>query len=370
MWWDPTLKRKHALYEENAPKMSEIQPAQTPLENTLILAWEKQLGITPICRTDRPEDLGATSLDVESVIIHLQHALGRDLPLELFAPLAGESEAPRIHEVAQRIEQHSKESFTTSSPTCTHLTPGNDDKPLALLFVGAGATGVCYRMLARELSGSFDCWAFHAHGFLSRGIPDWTVRAHVKRHLTSAREHIPQFEQRLRTTPATVIGHSFGGYIAIFASFALEEQGFSPKRTVILDSVMARDGVSVADFKTHPHPQEAEKTQSKKRFSKIRSVVKQLRTHVHIYTAGIIMRDVQTQQHIFWEQAVRIQNRTRLSGVPAGSIVVITDDNKIQQPLWEKLDPAPQIVHVGGDHLSVLRDMRYVPQVASIITGD
>ncbi|WP_066587159.1 alpha/beta fold hydrolase [Corynebacterium provencense] len=314
----------------------------TPLELTVAGAWSARTGVEPVLPDDRFSELGGTSMDVEVVLVELRTALGRDIDASLMA------DDPTLATLAHRIEERGRRDFLTPSDTCTHLTPGAGDLPKVFCFAGAGASAVTFFGLATALTGVRDLWAFHAHGFHSRGLPDRTLAAHGRRHTPRVTELQPD-------GPVTLVGHSFGGHVALEVARRLLAEGRVVDRIVLLDTVLDGAGGSVANFADSPvaGPPLRER----------------LRTHWRIATAGIIPRDVRTQHDVFWEQAVRVQNRIRLTDVPDRTVVLVTDENARQEALWRALDGPLEVRRVTGSHLDLLSQPEPLSAVVDAVTG-
>ena len=402
--------------------MDDLELPQSPVESLIADIWQQRVGISPIGRQDRFTELGGTSLVAESVLMDLQLRLGRSLSAELM------SDDPTVAQMAERIEQQQRDEFTANTPTCVrmssatpdpgaadneaaahgtsdretpdhrvmegstedhdtsdHGTAKSDHEPShqpphngghgngghsngrpnngslnngghgngghrnlpAMMFAGAGASSVSFIGLSRHFADRRDSWSFHAHGFHSRGIPDWTVPAHARRHLRKIRTLVQP------TQPIILIGHSFGGHIAQEVARRWEADGGQVAAVIMLDTVMsALDGKTVANYKGEP-PQTPPLRQ-------------RLATHWRIATAGIIRRDPQTQQHVMWEQAIRVQNRLKVKDVHPRTTIYITDENAAQQPLWESLAQPPRIVRIHGDHVSLLTN----PDILRTVVDD
>lgn len=322
--------------------MTDIAGPETPVEQAIVDIWEETLGIDPIGRDDRFTDLGGTSLGVEKVLVGLQNSLGRPLPASLFA------NDPTVAELAEAIDAFAAEEFAASTSTTTKMADGpagDNPPPPVFMFAGAGASSVSFLSLARALSQRREAWSFHAHGFHSRGLADRTVAAHAKRHLGEI--------QRIQPSgPITVLGHSFGGHIAMESARQLRAASRKVEAIYLLDTVLPLRDESVGDIVRNEPVVKPPLTQ-------------RLKTHWHMLTAGLTRHDAATQQTIFWEHAIRAQNRVNLTGVPEGTTIFITDENSNQVERWSALDPAPKIVRIPGTHLSPLNDAQVVSLIAN-----
>lgn len=318
--------------------MTELTLPASPTEQTIADIWADGTGVSPVGRDDRFSDLGGTSLAAESALVELRNRLGRNVSAEFL------SEDPTVAELAEAIEDAGRTDFRQGVSTCTHLTPGNEGKPVVFCFAGAGASSVSFLALARHLSDRFDVWSFHAHGFHSRGIADRSLAAKARRHLADI--------DRIRPAgPVTLLGHSFGGHVALEAARQLAHRGREVAQVLLLDTFLrATDGGSVADYHVDGRRE-------------VPPLHQRLLTHWRILTAGLVQRDVHTQQAVFWEQEIRIQNRIRHVVVPPHTTIFVSDQSVDQEPLWLALDNPPATVRVPGGHLDVLTDARTLNEV-------
>lgn len=349
--------------------MSDVEAPITPVEHAIAKAWSEVIGIEPIGRQDRFSELGGTSLGAEKTLIELRRVLGRDFGADLLA------DDPTVAELAEAIDARCAEQFRDGTPTCTKLSdgPADDDQPPMFMFAGAGASAVSFLPLGATLSGRRESWAFHAHGFHSRGLADPTLGAHARRHLRDIRRLQP-------SGPVTLLGHSFGGHIAMECARRLAKEGRDVAAVILLDTMLAEDGQSVADIRlaagnatgewvTRSHEDDADAA-PETGAPAAPPLAERLRTHWRILTAGLVRHEPVTQQAVFWEHAIRIQNRIKLTGTPSNTVVLVTDENEIMADRWAALDPAPRIVRIPGDHLSPLNDPAALRTIVAEVTGD
>ncbi|WP_326553937.1 alpha/beta fold hydrolase [Micromonospora sp. NBC_01813] len=307
----------------------EVVPPRTSMEREVARAWSGALGIDPIGRDDRFTDLGGTSLAAEKVLVDLRTRLAVPAEADLF------SDAPTLAELAERIEKRRRAQFRSGTTTCVRLGgPSDPVEPPVFCFAGAGATGVSFLGLAAALGSQRTVYAAHAHGYTSRALPSWTVRSHARRHLRDVLRHQPD-------GPYYLVGHSFGGHIALAVADLLAARGREVAAVVLLDTVLKKTPHgSVADYRqgaaATPPP-----------------LAERLRTHLRVLTAGIVQYDAPTQQAAFWERDIRAQNRIRPGAVPANTVVLVSDQNADQEALWAQ-SAGPRIRRVPGDHYAVL----------------
>lgn len=337
-----------------------VEAPATEVETAIADAWTEVLGIEPIGRGDRFSELGGTSLGAEKTLIILRRMLGRDLGAELLA------DDPTVAELAEAIDARCAADFGSRRPTCTKMSDGPVavDTPV-FMFAGAGASAVGFLPLGAALAGRRESWAFHAHGFHSRGLADPTLGAHARRHLQDIRRISP-------SGPVILLGHSFGGHIAMECARRLAKEGREVAKVILLDTMLAADGQSVADIRmaagnttgqwvTASHADDGPATPSADASDGAGAgaappLLERLRTHWRILTAGLVRHEPVTQQAVFWEHAIRIQNRLDVTGTPPRTVVLVTDENSVMAERWAALAPAPRVVRIPGDHLSPLND--------------
>lgn len=351
--------------------MSDVEAHITPVERAIAEAWSEVLGIEPIGRGDRFSDLGGTSLGAEKTLITLRRALGRDLGAELLA------DDPTVAELGTAIDARCAEQFGSRTPTCTRMSSGGaaagEATAPVFMFAGAGASAVGFLHLGAALSGRRDGWAFHAHGFHSRGLADPTLGAHARRHLRDIRRLSP-------SGPVILLGHSFGGHVAMECARRLAAEGRDVRKVILLDTMLAADGESVADIRmaagnttgeSHERgPSQGTDLGDGSPSTPAPPPLKQrLRAHWRVLSAGLVRHEPVTQQAVFWEHAIRIQNRLDVSGTPPNTVVLVTDENEIMVDRWAALAPAPRIIRIPGDHLSPLHDPAALRMIVGEIEG-
>lgn len=312
---------------------SEVELPCSALERTVAETWSTVLGIEPIDRRDRFHELGGTSLDAEKSLTLLRERLALRIHADVFVG------GPTLAELAERIEQRRRERFTGGRSTCVALrSAGADRQPPLFCFAGAGATAVGFVPLTEALPPDIPVYAFQANGFESRGIPDWTVSRAASRHLREILRIQPD-------GPYYLLGHSFGGHIAVEAARRLERLGKEIGGVYLLDTVLSPvGGGSVGDYAQAPACVPSRPT-----------FVERMRTHLRMLGAGVFQYDAVTQQAVFWEQAIRVQNRHRVRSLPDRTRIVISDQNAAQELLWRCVPPGTiKVVRVPGDHREVL----------------
>lgn len=321
--------------------MTHLDPPRTGLERLIADAWESVLGFSPIGRDDTFAELGGTSLQAERVLMLLRRRLARDLGPTI---LRGR---PTLSEIAERVESDARTQFRTRASDAYELAaPESPQRPTLFCVAGAGSSAVAFLSVANRFGDRRRVVAFQQHGFQTRGLPDVTVTAHARRHLRSVQRHEPH-------GPYTLIGHSFGGHVATAMALMLEDRGERVDRVVLLDTVLSSlHSSSVADFEGAP--------------ASTPSPTERLRTHVRILTAGLVLREPDVQQAVFWEHGIRSQNRHRVRRLARRTTVLVSDQNEAQLELWRAIGGA-DVRRVAGDHNDTLSTPAALDAIADAI---
>jgi len=114
----------------------------TPLESTLLLAWEQVLGLTGVGVNDNFFDLGGHSLLAVKLIAKIEKLVGHKVPLATL--IHGQT----VAEMARRLEQGT--DMSTCEPLVTELQ-GNNGKVPFFAIAAPGVRTLGYALLARHL---------------------------------------------------------------------------------------------------------------------------------------------------------------------------------------------------------------------------
>lgn len=328
-------------------------PPASPLERALAAAWEEVLGISPIGRDDRFAELGGTSIGAERVLALLRRRVAVEIGAET---LVG---APTLAQIASRIEAAQRRRFGAGSRgtgTGAGARGGGSLRVLAAperetlapvhCIAGAGAGVVSFLGLASLAGEQRRVIAHQAHGLASRALPSWSLAAHARRHERELRRAQPH-------GPYLLIGHSFGGHVAVAVAARLARRGEEVRRVILLDTVLrGAGGESVAAYRS---PESAPARPSRGA---------RLRTHARVLLAGLVRLEPIAHQEAFWERGIRVQNRVRPRPLPAYACVLVTDENAGQAALWRDGLAAPaRVLRIPGTHLSVLSDPEILERV-------
>jgi amino acid adenylation domain-containing protein len=190
-----------------------------PRTDVMAQLWSGVLEISGIGADDDFMALGGDSLAIEELLAQVKEHYGvtlssRDLMV-----------APTLAEFTKRVAGDDR--ALPGNPDVVPLNTGNGGRPL-FCIAGAGALALTYLPLSRQFADR-DVYAFQAHGLEEFAIPDRTVRAHAERVIRTMRIVQPH-------GPYVLVGHSFGGYVALEIAHLLRSAGEEIELLVILDT--------------------------------------------------------------------------------------------------------------------------------------
>ncbi len=192
--------------------------ATTDLEIYIAEIWRNVLGVHDVGIDDDFFELGGDSLAVEEVLSELQK-LGPDLTTAVFI------ESPTIAGLAAAAEIGSTARLSSGLVEMRHA----DNAPTMVCFAGAGGIAVAFEPLVRCLDVELRILAVQMHALEYRGLPDFSVRRAARRFLAAYRD------LGIRA-PEIIIGHSYGGSVAIEVARAFGRTGTEVPVLALLDT--------------------------------------------------------------------------------------------------------------------------------------
>ncbi|MDM7892545.1 non-ribosomal peptide synthetase [Curtobacterium caseinilyticum] len=335
--------------------------------------WAEVLGLPTVGPLELPAvgldndfaALGGDSLSAEEMLAAVADRLGVDLPsAELL-------EHPTLRTFTARIRRGA--AATPSHPDIVTLAErnGNDAEPL-FCIAGAGALALTYVPLARHL-GDRPVHAFQQHGLERRSVPDWSVRAMARRYIELVRVVQPR-------GPYTLVGHSFGGLVALEMAAILTEAGHEVRRVVLLDTYLPEQAAEQADVVEfgeldlgRPAPRTvpgalrriADRTAALR--SRVVAPFGQLGRHARAYGAGVFRWDGQRQFRAFFDHALVVSRGYEPRTYRGAVTLVVADGNESGAARWARfLRGDVDEVRVHAEHSSLLREP-HVAQVATLL---
>ncbi|MBL7500825.1 non-ribosomal peptide synthetase [Frankia nepalensis] len=186
--------------------------------------WARVLDLDSVGIHDDFLELGGDSLAAQDVVSRLFEELGVRLPTSVLA------QAPTVAELAAVAAQASSSAsrITPRHPDVIPLRTGGTGVPL-FCFSGAGGLAIAMLALAANFDGERPVYGLQAHGLERRGLPDWTVEAAARRHVRALRLLAPR-------GPYLLVGHSFGGLVALETAHLLRAAGEHVGLLALIDS--------------------------------------------------------------------------------------------------------------------------------------
>ncbi|MGE0249533.1 MAG: alpha/beta fold hydrolase [Thermoleophilia bacterium] len=305
---------------------------RTPTELIVADIWRDVLGVSEVWADADFWEMGADSLSVEELMAGVEQATGADLSS------ADLIEAPTIAALAALID--GREAAVADLPaTAVRLRAGSAAPPV-LAFAGGGAGALSLQPIAAALAVDVPFHAFHASGYAARALPDWSLRAVVRRHLAVIRRVAPE-------GPRVLVGHSFGGLLALETAAILAAEGVEVPLVVLLDTVLPDPVVAGAAPGAAP---------AERRPAAIPPLRERLRMHARLLGAGLVRYPPAVRDAVFWEQSLRMINRHRLTTWGGRTIVFTAPENPDDPAMWGRVLTGPhEVVPIDGGHSSILR---------------
>jgi len=192
---------------------------QATLEEAISLAFCKVLGLPSVGVLDDFFTLGGDSLQAVNLLVHLEKALGRSVPLGALV------EGPTVRKLARRISAPDGQS---NAPGPVVIQRGGSLTPLFCL-PGAGGHGFEFRELAAYLPPAQPVYAL----WRDRGSE---VPSHRARLEEIAADLIALMRQVQPHGPYQLVGFSLGGVIAFEMAHQLRAAGEEIALLALLDS--------------------------------------------------------------------------------------------------------------------------------------
>jgi acyl-coenzyme A synthetase/AMP-(fatty) acid ligase/thioesterase domain-containing protein len=292
-------------------------------EEVVRALWCSVLALPEVGLEDDFFELGGDSLAAESLMTRMASELGVPASEAQTTVLV---QAPTLQQFAERVTRKVDANHQTLIP----LRPSGSRSPLFLL-TGGGGLGVTLVPLVRHLPEDLPVFALQAHGLEARGIPDWSVQSSARRHVKTLRTIQP-------VGPYFIGGHSFGGVLAMEVAHQLKDAGQEVALLVVMDSFPP-------DRKSHA-PLEG-------------SLSQKFRTALGVATTGLRGTPGDDQYWRFWRQSNYLHMRYRGRPYDGETLIIVASDSdeKAERRSWAPyLTGTWRLLHVPGDHMSILRD--------------
>ena len=259
--------------------------------------------------------------------------------------------APTLREFTNRVTHHTQ--ALPSDPDVVPLNTRTGTRPL-FCVAGGGALAMTYLPLSRRFPDR-DVYAFQAHGMERRALPDRTVKAHAERVIRTMRIIQPH-------GPYVLVGHSFGGYVALEIAQLLQNAGEEIELLVILDTFPQED-YSLTQETSAPRTSARSKTAALLRRPVERVLPAglpprdELLRHVRAHLAGVLTFNGQNQFAAHTDHANLTLRNYHPSPFGGKVLYIMADTNNHGIAAWNNLLTGQLIIDtISTDHTSLLRE--------------
>lgn len=324
--------------------------------------WSEVLGLGFVGLDDDFMALGGDSLSAEEMLIIVQERFGVALvSTDLI-------DAPTLREFTRRVTLGS--ASLPSHPDVVTLQSGGTKTPL-FCFAGSGALALTFLPLSRHID---DCpiYAFQAHGLEKRALPDWTVEATSRRYLQIIRIVQPR-------GPYTLLGHSFGGLVALEIARVLTDAGERVDFVGLLDTYLPRSaGLQPTPIFESMVDRPSAPTLLRLGRQLVNPVIhrllpdglpalRQWSRQGRAYLAGMVPFSGQRQFDAFFDQGIITSRRFKLRPYAGRALVVLADNNPDGPDAWKPFLTGPhEFINLRSEHTSLLREP-YAAELAAIL---
>ena len=199
-------------------RLRSFDPPRNDAERKLVAIWEDVLQIRPIGIRDSFFDIGGDSLQSVSLMVEIEKAFGKTLPLSSVLT------EPTIEQVAARLTEHADQPQTN----VIVLREGTGGLPIFFVHDGEGEI-IPYRNLARRLNPAHTVY----------GLQPVTDRHHPMLH-TRLADVVDAYAARIRelqpTGPYLLSGLCIGGFIAFEIARKLQREGGTIGAVLLIDA--------------------------------------------------------------------------------------------------------------------------------------
>jgi acyl-coenzyme A synthetase/AMP-(fatty) acid ligase/thioesterase domain-containing protein len=337
----------------------------SPWEIVIADIWGVVLGLTSVGLDDDFMALGGDSLSAEELFTIVQERFGVVL---LSTDLI---EAPTLREFTRRIKLGS--GALPSHPDMFTLQPSGTQTPV-FCFAGSGALALTFSPLARHFPDR-GVYAFQAHGLERRAIPDWSVEAAATRFLQLLRIVQPR-------GPYILLGHSYGGLIALEVAHRLRAAGEQVELVGLLDTYLptnfaSQPALSFETMPDRPHkPTVIRRAQERvtKQIERVLPdglpalslVTKRVRGHL----AGMVPWSGQHQFDAFFDHGTITSRRYVMKPYDGRVAIVLAENNPDGPHSWQPLlTGRREFFEIRSEHTSLLREP-HAREVAEMIRAE
>ncbi|WP_423919494.1 alpha/beta fold hydrolase [Frigoribacterium sp. 2-23] len=314
--------------------------------------WGESLGLTDVGLDDDFMALGGDSLSAEEMLAAVHERFDVDLASTQLL------EYPTLREFTERVTSSAK--ALPSHPDVVTLRTGGSRTPV-FAFAGAGALALTFLPLSRHLDDR-SVYAFQAHGLEQRALPDWSVESAARRYLEIIRVIQPK-------GPYVLVGHSFGGLVALEIADQLVAGGQEVELVGLLDTFMPRSTGVMPELEfqklpTRPTPSTALRRVAGALRAPVARLLpdglpaaRQLGERVRARAAGMVQFGGQMQFDAFFDHATLAGRKYRLKPYAGRVLFVLAEGNPDGPDAWRSVLSGPSsFVAIAAEHSSLLRE--------------
>jgi acyl-coenzyme A synthetase/AMP-(fatty) acid ligase/thioesterase domain-containing protein/acyl carrier protein len=323
------------------------QDAMDDRQVAMAALWQSVLELPIVGLDDDFMALGGDSLSAEELLALVKQTFGVALAsTEILA-------FPTLAEFTERVTTDS--ASLPPHPDVVPLNPTASGNPY-FVIAGAGALALTFQPLSLRFPES-PMYAFQQHGLEERVLPDWSVEASATRHLQVMRLVRPYGPYRL-------MGHSFGGLIALEMARQLVAAGEEVESLAILDAYLPQHAPRGGDDDAAP----ATAVSLRQRFLPDGLPRPEgLRRQFRAYLAGIHRPAGQAQYQALYDQANLVTRRYSVKPYTGRTVLVQADDNPDGPSAWDAiLIGERHDVVIAAEHTAILREPHVTTLAAAL----
>ena len=310
--------------------------------------WQQVLELPSIGADDDFMALGGDSLSTEELVTIVREVLGVTVAANEILTY------PTLREFTRRVQMDA--SSLPAHPDVVTLNATGTDEPL-FCFAGAALLALSFLPLSRHLPNT-PLFAFQAHGMGARAIPDWSIEAMATRAIRLLRIVRPHGPYRL-------VGHSFGGFVALEVARQLTAAGEQVEQLTLFDTYLPADeepGDTAQDPAPAPTAPRLRTPSGLVRGMKQRYLPdglprgENITRQARAYLGGMLQYEGQRQYDSFLDRAVLLGRRYTLRPYSGRTVVILTDDNPNGRGWDNYLTGEREYVHVASEHTQMLNE--------------
>jgi amino acid adenylation domain-containing protein len=338
-------------------------PPTTQWEIVMGDLWAEILGLGQVGLDDDFMALGGDSLSVEEMLVEVAERFGVALVTSDLV------EAPTLREFTRRATLGS--AALPSHPLVATLRSGGSGTPL-FCFAGGGSLTLSFVPLSRHITDR-PVYAFQSQGLERRALPDRSVESAARRALELMRFVQP-------TGPYLLLGHSFGGLIALEIARRLAEAGERVDLVGLLDTYLPESGnlvppgMAVGD---QPPASGSMRLLGNTTGARVRRVLTEglpgldrWKHYARVRLAGVVQFSGQNQYDAFFTHAGRVGSRYRVRPYAGRALLVLAGSNPDGPKRWARYLTGPtRVVDLPAEHGSLVREP-YATRIAALLHNE